>query len=233
MTTIDSGNSPGTRIEAGSDVLRATKQVSTAPVAKKLAAFKKLHATYVAADKKVKAALGNKAKQERLVGTKDAIQDDDLDALATKLAGDGLPRTNPFKPLGAPAPSELRKVDATVEAEALIKLAGKVEKYPGLSDASRKAGAKMALSARAVLAAAAPLEKLGAKVTKAIADRDALARPWEKAFAVLKRGARTADDDGAQGLYDALFVRGAAKAPAKKKRAKKAAKGPQNGGADA
>lgn len=58
MATLDGGNSPGTRIEAGNEVLRAGETVSTARVAKKLAAFKKLHARYVAADKKVKAALG-------------------------------------------------------------------------------------------------------------------------------------------------------------------------------
>jgi hypothetical protein len=39
----------------------------------------------------------------------------------------------------------------------------------------------------------------------AIAQRDALIPAWEAAFAKLKRGARSAEDDGAEGLFESLF----------------------------
>lgn len=235
MASIDSGNSPGTRITAGDDVLRAAEQVTTAAVAKKLTAFRKRHGAYCAADKRVKQALARQTKQERLLGQKDAAQDGDVDVLATKLAGDGLPRTNPFKPFGAPAPSALKVTDAKDEAVILVDLSAKVQKRAGLSDASRAAAKKATGSARAVLAAAKPIPALAKKVRDAMAARETLAPGWEKAFAVLKRAARTAEDDGAPGLYEALFVRSAPKAPAKKKAAKQPAPAkpaqPANGGA--
>jgi hypothetical protein len=63
-----------------------------------------------------------------------------------------------------------------------------------------------------------------AKLEKACADarsaRDALTLSWETAFAALKRAARAAEDDGAKGLFGALFER----APKAKKNGKKTAK---------
>jgi hypothetical protein len=54
MSTLQSGDSPGTRVAAGDSVLSAAKSVSTKPIAKRLAEFQKVHAAYAAADAKVK-----------------------------------------------------------------------------------------------------------------------------------------------------------------------------------
>lgn len=233
MPTIDSGNSPGQRLAAGDDVLRAAKLTHTKPVAGKLAAFRAAHKAYGAADGKVKAALAVVAKQQRLLGKRDGEQDELIDPLASRLAGDGFPRTNPFKAFGAPAPSALKDVEATVEATAgadvVLTLCAKIAQHASTSKGTRATAKKLAAAAKGVIAAEKPLEKLGAKVTQAMADRDALARPWEKSFRVLQRSARAAEDDGAPDLYEALFVRHAPKAPANKKPAKGAQ--PANGAA--
>jgi hypothetical protein len=52
-----------------------------------------------------------------------------------------------------------------------------------------------------------------------MAGRDALEQPWETALAALKRGAKAAENDGAKGIYSALFVR-----PSTKKTSKSSAK---------
>jgi len=226
MPTIDSGRSSTSRIAAGEDVLRAAKHAHVKPVAAKLAAFAKTHAAYVKAEAVVEKARDALATQQRAVGEKDAVQDEVVDALASALAGDGFPRTNPFKPFGARAPSKLKVVAAVDEAEEAIALASKVGKHAAASKASRGVAAKLTAASRAVIAAAKPLDGLAKRLAAAQADRDALALPWEKAFSVLKRAARAAGDDGAPGLYEALFVRSAPKPAAKKAAAKKPAPAP-------
>jgi hypothetical protein len=226
----------------GQEVLLAAKQVDTKPVVKRFTAFRTCQSAYVRHDEKVKRAVEAETEQERRLGEKDAAQDEAVDGLAASLAGDGLPRTNPFKPFGVASPSVLKITDAVEEAKTIIKLAGKIAKYAGASARSRAAAKKAANAARAVLAAAEPLPALRKKVTAAMTARGALAPAWEKAFAVLKRAARTAQDDGAPGLYDALFVRATAKATKKGKGTKRtpaqpaiaappAPSGPTNGAA--
>ena len=221
MESLNSGKSPGSRIDAGDDLHRAAAEIDTELVAKKLASFRARQAAYVAADKKVKAAVENEIAQERLLGAKDAVQDEDVDTLASKLAGDGLPRTNPFKPFGAPAPSVLKITDAVVEAETIVSLTAKIAKRRDLSKDSQAAATKACAAAKAVSVAAKPLPALRKKVVEAMAARESLAPGWEKAFSVLKRAARAAEDDGAPGIYEALFLRGAPKATGKKRAAKK------------
>lgn len=65
----------------------------------------------------------------------------------------------------------------------------------------------------------AKLPKLEKARTAAMSRRDAFAQAWETGFAGLKRGARATEDEGAKGLYAALFERKAAP----KKTAKKPA----------
>lgn len=84
------------------------------------------------------------------------------------------------------------------------------------SAAAAKAAGKAALTVQAELEAIPKLEQAR---TAAITRRDALAQPWETAFAGLKRAARAAEDDGAKGLYGVLFER--AKAAPKRKKAPK------------
>ncbi len=68
------------------------------------------------------------------------------------------------------------------------------------------------------------------KKTGAISRRDALGQAWRTGFEKLKNAARTAEDDGAHGLFDALFHDDAPAAPKPKKKAPTAPASAPNGG---
>lgn len=218
MATLQSGNSPGTRIAAGDSVLEAAKSTETKPVAGRLAEFKKVHASYSDADAVVKKAGEALQKQQARVAEADVTQDGAVLALADTLPLDGLPRLNPFKPFGAPAPTLLQGMGYADEAKAVLALESAVLKRKNLSKgstAAAKAAGKAALRVQAELKAIPKLEKAR---TDAMTRRDALAQAWETAFAGVKRAARAAEDDGAKGLYGVLFER-AKPAPKRKKKA--------------
>jgi len=221
METLQSGSSPGTRIAAGDSIFHAAESVDTKPVATRLAGFKKVHGAYSAADAGVKKAGEALQKQQAKLAEADVSQDEAVSDLAVALPTDGLPRVNPFKPFGAPSPTALQKLGYADEAKQLLALEVAVLKRKGLSkgsiDAAKTAG-KAALRVQAELSTVPKLEKAR---TAAMTKRDALAQAWETAFAGLKRAARSAEDDGATGLYGALF--GRAKAAPKAKKAKKPA----------
>jgi hypothetical protein len=144
-------------------------------------------------------------------------------ALANALPADGLPRLNPFKTLGAPAPAVLCAMGYEAEAKTALALVAALQKRKGLSQASLAAAKTLAAAAKKVQQTLAPIAKLTKARTDAMSARDALDQAWETAFAALKRAARAAEDDGAKGLHAALFER-APKAKSKA-RAKKDAKG--------
>jgi len=216
MATIQSGDSPGSRIEAGDGVLVAAKHVGTKPIAKRLAAFKKVHLAYRAADGKVQKSAVSLRKQQTKVAERDVDQDGAVLGLAAALPADGFPRVNPFKPFGAPSPAILCGLGHGVEAKQVIALATAVQKDKKTSAPSRAAAKKAALAAKHVTSAIAAIPKLEKARTDAISGRDALEQAWETAFAGLKRAARAAEDDGVKDLYAALFDR-APKPRAKKK----------------
>ncbi len=219
METLQSGNSPGTRIAAGDSVLEAGKSTDTRPVAGRLAGFTKIQASYSAAAAVVKKASEALQKQQARVAEADLTQDTAVAGLADALPLDGLPRLNPFKPFGALAPTKLQGLGYAEEAKAVLLLEKAVLKHKNLSKgsaAAAKAAGKAALTVQAELEAIPKLEQAR---TAAITRRDALAQPWETAFAGLKRAARAAEDDGAKGLYGVLFER--AKAAPKRKKAPK------------
>ena len=206
MPTFPLPTSPGARVDAGDDVLAAAAALPTKPIAARLARFKAAHAAYSAAEgaaTRAEAALG--AQQEK-VGDADVVQDEAVLALASALAGAGLARTNPFKPLGFAAPSTITVLGYAKEAKEVLRLAKVVRGKKALATAHGKAAAA-AKAATKVQRTLAPIKKLEKKAGTARARRDALAQPWATAFAALKRGARAAEDDGAVGLYAALFVR--------------------------
>ncbi|MFS8064842.1 MAG: hypothetical protein ACMG6S_00595 [Byssovorax sp.] len=217
METLQSGNSPGTRIAAGDSVFDAAESVDTKPIAGRLAGFKKVHEAYKAADGGVKKSGEALQRQQARVGEADVTQDGAVLDLAVALPGDGLPRVNPFKPFGAPSPTALQGLGYAEEAKQILALESAVLKRKGLSQgsiAAAKAAGKAALGVQAELAAIPKLEKAR---TAAMTRRDALAQAWETAFAGLKRAARAAEDDGAKGLYGALFGRAKASPKPKKK----------------
>lgn len=222
MGTLYVADHPKSRIDAGSSILHAAEHADTKPIAGRLAAFTKIHKVYCKADEEVKAASEALLAQQRKVAEEDVEQDADVNGLASALVGEGLSRQNPFKELKFASPSEVCAMGYEREANVVIKLADAVEKRKGAGKASKAAADKARASAKRVLAAMKPIAKLEKGRSDAIAKRNALEQPWETAFAALKRGAKAAEDDGAKGLYNALFVRPSSKST--KKRAPKAAK---------
>lgn len=222
METLQSGNSPGTRIAAGDSVLEAAKTIDTKPVAARMASFEKAHLSYSVADVAVKKASEALQKQQSKVAEADVTQDETLVELANALPLDGLPRLNPFKPFGAPPPTKLQGMGYAEEAKAVLALETAVLKRKNLSKgtiAAAKAAGKAALRVQAELL---PIPKLTKARVDAMTRRDALAQAWETAFAAVKRAARAAEDDGAKGLHAVLFER--AKAAPKRKKAPAEAK---------
>ena len=80
------------------------------------------------------------------------------------------------------------------------------------AQSSRAAGRKTCDAAQAVGQAADKLDAallalapLGATQRELRRQRDTLGRPWDRTLAVLRRDARSAEDEGATGLYVALF----------------------------
>lgn len=205
MNTLQSGHSPGNRIEAGQQLVERAKAVKPTAVKPRFTAFASIHKLYAAAHAKVGKADRALQKQQAKLAEADVLQDEAVARLAAKLPADGLPRTQPFKPFGFTRPSALQQREATAEAKLLQKLAAAVLKHKGAS-AATKAAANAALKAAAgVLGASAPIAKLTSARTSAMHARDALEQAWETAFAALKRGAKAAEDDGAKGLFAALF----------------------------
>lgn len=226
METLQSGNSPGTRIAAGDSVIEAAKSIETKAVAVRLAGFAKAHSSYSVADAGVKKTSEALQKQQARVAEADVTQDDAVVDLAIALPADGLPRLNPFKPFGAPAPATLQGLGYAEEAKEVLALESAVLKRKNISKGSidaAKAAGQAALRVQAELKAIPKLEKAR---TDAMTRRDALAQAWETAFAGLKRAARAAEDDGATGLYGALFER-AKTAPKRKKKANEPKGGPK------
>lgn len=226
MATLQSGNNPGPRIEAGDHLLDVAASLGadrTKPVAPRLAAFAKQHAAYKKADAAVKSADEALRKAQQTVAEKDVAQDEAVERLAASLAGEGFPRANPFKPLGFDAPTVIKNKGYAAEAKDVQALATKVKSHKPALTAGSKAADVAAKAAGAVVAALAPIAKHTSARTTAISKRDALEQPWETAFAAVKRGARAAEDDGAHGLFDALFGVEKPGASKKPKAAKKTA----------
>jgi hypothetical protein len=213
MATLSTPSTPGGRIDVGNAVMEAGKNADTRPVKGRFAVFTKNHRAYLRAEALVERHRARVAAQQATVGELDVIQDEAVDPLASALAGDGQNRTNPFKALGAPAPSVPKSQGYGAEAVTLLALCKKVRKLKGLSKASLRAVAAAERAARAVQAALEPIAALKKAEAAALQARDALAQPWETSFAALKRACRTAEDDGAHGLFAALFQPPADAAP--------------------
>lgn len=207
MPTLQITSSPSPRIAMGSAILEAAQAVETAPIKAKLAAFAKAQKDYVAAAERVRKAEDKAAAAQATVGARDADLDALVEELASALAGEGLPRANPFKPFGAAAPSKVTQLRQAEEPKVVRKLVAAVRKSKGRGKATLGLLPRLEKACAAVEAALPAVAAAGAALSGAIAQREALALPWEKAFSSLKRAARVADDDGAKGLFEALFQR--------------------------
>ncbi|WP_157068984.1 hypothetical protein [Sandaracinus amylolyticus] len=194
-------------------LLDRAKATPTTPVKKRLDAFAKLQRELSKAHAGAQKAIASHTAQERKVGEADDAQDAGVEALASALVGAGAPRAKPFQGYSDLTPAALAKLPQEKQARAVIALAGKCAKHP---DARvKKAAAAARAAAEKVLAAIAPLTGLERAKASAIAARDAIGTRWEKAFSAVKRGAKSAEDDGAPGLHAALFE---VEAPPRKKK---------------
>jgi hypothetical protein len=209
--------SPGARREVGHKVLAAAKVVDVKPVKARLAAFAKAHEAFVRAGDKVSAAEAVRDAAHAAVAAADVAQDAAIDALVLALVTAGAPRLSPLKGLSNLSPSDLKGLATAKEAKELQRVVAAITKRgagtPALRRATKAAGEAAAAVVKAI-ASVVPREKL---YQESLAGRDALSQPWETTLAYLKRSARVAEDDGATGLFAALFER-SAEAPKKKKK---------------
>ena len=203
MATVQSGTSPGRRIKVGKLVLGRAVSVDTKPVKKQLNALRSVNGAYEKTHKGATEASKRLANAEARVGELDATQDASLDRYAAAYVAQGASRTKPLAEYKAGSVTDIKTMATEKEAKLLLKLAtkGKAHQDAGI----KRAATQMEKAAKAVLAAKKPIEGLIEKRSEAIAARDALAPRWEKAFATLKRAVRAAEDEGATGLFEALF----------------------------
>jgi hypothetical protein len=226
MGILQAGSSPGTRVKSGDAVLNRAASVDIKPVKKKVDALRKVNREYSAAHAVTAKAVGALTVCERKIGELDDAQDAAVEAWVAARIGAGEKRTKPLASIGGPSPSDLVRMEASAEARLIKKLAAKDLKHENL--AVKRAAAAAIAAADKVLAANGPKVLLVRARDAAIAARDAIGPAWEKAFASLKRGVRSAEDDGAVGLVKALFD--APPRPAKKDKSKP--KGSAKGDAD-
>ena len=215
----------GTRKAIGEAVLGAAKVLDARPVRARLAGFAKAHQAFVRAADKVAAAEAVRDAAHAAVAAADVAQDGAVDALVLALVAAGAPRMSPLKGLSNLSASDLKDLGTAKEARELQRVAVAIAKRGGATPALRRSAKAAGAAAAAVLKAVAsvgPREKL---YQESLVARDALSQPWETALAYLKRAARVAEDDGATGLFEALFQR---RAEAPKPRAKPA-KAPPKG----
>ncbi|MBI4512056.1 MAG: hypothetical protein HY698_20660 [Deltaproteobacteria bacterium] len=207
MPTIQANRNPASRIQVGNDILESAKTVDTKPIKERLLLFEKAHRALAAAQAGVDKAEGTLRAAQEKVAEADVVQDEALMALAAALVGEGLPRMNPFKPLGFDAPSTIAKLGTAREAKVVKTLVAKVQKRKGTQAPSLRAARAAEKAALAVERASTPLDRLAEAYRAALSRRTAQELPWEARLAALKRGARAAADDGAPGLFAALFER--------------------------
>jgi hypothetical protein len=216
MAYKSQGMTPGMRIKLGASVLAAARAVDTKLVEARLTAFERAHRGYVSAQRRVGTAESHLRAAQVWLAACDRLQDDAVETVARALVADGKPRGNPFEELGVPAPGTLKQLPIAEEAQAVHALVAGVLRLTEASAATREAANEADTAARTAEEALAPMAKLQDDVRDARRMRDALARDWDAALAALRRGCRSAADEGAPHLYGALFppaVRGAAKKP--------------------
>lgn len=195
------------RLQAGAVVLSAAKSVDTTCVATRLTAFAQAQAAYAAAQRAVDETQARITSELVNVADEDAALKIVLNKLVLALLNDRQPRLSPFVAFGAPSPSALMRLHYDEKPMAMRKLIAAIRRNELLSKDSQEA-ATLVESAVAVLEkAAAPIALLHDALTEARSDRDALSDRWDEALASLKRGAQAGIDEGAPGLYAALFGR--------------------------
>lgn len=204
MNTRKFGMNPSGRLETGAAVLAAAKAVDIELVRPRLKAFAGAHRRYAEAQREVEAADARLQEAQVRLGRCDAAQDEAVEGLARTLVSDGQPRGNPFAAFGT-TPSAVKLMPAAAEARAIRQIVAAVQRQQSVSKATLAATRAAEQAAQKVEAASLLVAKLQQARDNRRGARDHLGQSWEATFAALKRGARAAADDGAPGLYSALF----------------------------
>jgi len=172
-----------------------------------VAALERAQRDYVAAHAKVQAAEGRLAAAQVHLGELDVDLDAAIDAVARTLVLDGKLRANPFTGLSSRSPSALTALPVADKAAEVHLLVTAVRHIKGVSKLAIAAAQAADKAAQAVERGVTDIQARQADIRAARHTRDVCAQIWAAAVGALKRGARAASDDGAAGLYAALFER--------------------------
>ncbi len=207
MATNRSAVSPAMRLDMGAAILMAAQVNTIQSIKRRLDTFAAAHRRYVSVQSKVDAIDTQVRVAQARVAANDAAQEAAIEALARALVFGGQPRRNPFAAFGADCPFALKKLAPADAASALHRLVAAVERQRPTVAATADAAQAAEKAARAVDAALQTVDELQQLARRARQRRDAVGDTWDESLAALKRGARAAVDDGAPGLYAALFGR--------------------------
>ncbi len=194
------------RVETGKKVLLAAGSVDTSPVAERLAGLVEQQTQYAAALQAVDEAQARVTAAGAELGESSLAVDGALDRLIAALVTDGAAYREPLAAYGT-SPSALKGAGQGEKAAVVTKFLAAVQRDGKRAPAVRKAAAAVAEAVATYeerrLGMAAEEETLGERR----AARDLAGDRWDEAFARLKRSVKVAEDDGAAGLYAALFGR--------------------------
>jgi len=208
MATLQSDKNPESRMSAGNHVVDRAKALSAEEakaIQAPLAVFSKAHAAFGAAHGAATKAEESVHAAEAAVAEADAAQDAAVGELASKMIGDGAPRTQPFKVLRAKRPSVIIHEAIAKEVKTCKALAKAAAKWKDAKQGTKAAASALAKAASACEKALKPLASAKKVQSAARAKRDGLGLPWHRAFSRLKLAAKSADMDGGRSIFSALF----------------------------
>lgn len=211
------GMGPGNRLEKGAAILAATRVLDTALIKPRLTAFLAAHRQYVDAQGKVDAADSDVRSAQAKLTQREIQVDDSLEALALALANEGHSRTRPFAAFGAVVPSVVKQLPVREKTTVIHQLVAGIERAKTVSQRARDAARAAEQAVRGLEAALVPIDQLEASRREVRWQRDTVGRKWDTTLAALRRDTRSAADEGAPGLYPALF--GAARSTRKRAKA--------------
>lgn len=207
MAAKKSAMSPAMRLDMGAAILLAAEVHTVQSIKRRFDAFTNAHRRYTTAQSRVAAVDARIRAAQASLAANDAAQDAAVEALARALIFGGHLRRNPFAVFGADSPCVLKDLAPGDEASAIHQLVAAVQRQSSPSAETARAIQAAEKAARAVEATLGMLLNLQATSRRARQRRDTIGDSWDKSLAALKRGARAAVDDGAPGLYAALFGR--------------------------
>jgi hypothetical protein len=205
MNTKKMGFTLNGRLETGAKVLLAAREVDTTLVKARLSAFGTAQRSYEEAHRQVAVADSRlRAGQVRLAQC-DKGQDTAVERLARALVTAGQPRANPFAAFGRSSPYTIRELNAVQKIQAIQQLVTAVQRQRSLDPVALGAARAAGRAAESAAVALLAVDRLTAIATSRRRARENIAVAWKTTFDALKLGARSADIDGAPGIYSALF----------------------------